>query len=101
MKNITISVDDETYRRARLWAADRETSISAIVRCILTSLPARSQNRPAAPQPLSGKIHASTVSEADNSPVLVPAWGLTVLRASHRLLKREGLSLTEKHAEDK
>ena len=32
MKNITVSVDDETYRRARIKAAERDTSVSGMVR---------------------------------------------------------------------
>jgi hypothetical protein len=35
MKNITVSVDDGTYRRARVKAAERETSISALVKNFL------------------------------------------------------------------
>ena len=31
MKNITVSVDDETYRKARVRAAELETSVSAVV----------------------------------------------------------------------
>jgi len=38
MKNITVSVDDETYRRARIKAAERETSISALVKRFLDEL---------------------------------------------------------------
>ncbi|WP_342361546.1 DUF6364 family protein [Terrarubrum flagellatum] len=38
MKNITVSVDDDTYRRARVKAAERDTSVSALVRDYLTSL---------------------------------------------------------------
>ena len=38
MKNITVSVDDETYRRARIKAAEHETSISALVKRFLTEL---------------------------------------------------------------
>jgi plasmid stability protein len=38
MKNITVSVDDETYRRARIKAAERDTSVSALVREFLQSL---------------------------------------------------------------
>jgi plasmid stability protein len=38
MKNITVSLDDETYRRARIIAAQRETSVSALVRRFLTEL---------------------------------------------------------------
>lgn len=39
MKNITISVDDQTYRRARLAAARREKSVSALVRDLINDLP--------------------------------------------------------------
>ncbi|MBV6487152.1 MAG: hypothetical protein GHHEDOFH_01095 [Pseudorhodoplanes sp.] len=38
MKNITVSVDDETYRQARVKAAERNTSISALVRDFLSGL---------------------------------------------------------------
>lgn len=38
MKNITVSVDDDTYRVARIKAAERETSVSALVKGFLTSL---------------------------------------------------------------
>jgi plasmid stability protein len=36
MKNITVSVDDETYRKARIRAAELDTSVSAVVRKLLT-----------------------------------------------------------------
>lgn len=39
VKNITISVDDLTYRRARLAAARREKSVSALVRDLINDLP--------------------------------------------------------------
>jgi plasmid stability protein len=38
MKNITVSVDDETYRKARIKAAERDTSVSALVRAFLIEL---------------------------------------------------------------
>ena len=38
MKNITVSLDDETYRRARIAAAERDTSVSALVKQYLGSL---------------------------------------------------------------
>jgi predicted transcriptional regulator len=38
MKNITVSLDDETYRRARMIAAQRDTSVSALVKRFLTEL---------------------------------------------------------------
>ncbi|WP_119421105.1 hypothetical protein [Desertibaculum subflavum] len=40
MKNITVSVDDETYRRARIAAAQRDTSVSALVKHFLTEIAA-------------------------------------------------------------
>jgi plasmid stability protein len=41
MKNITVSVDDETYRRARIRAAEQDTSVSALVKRFLTELALR------------------------------------------------------------
>ena len=38
MKNITVSVDDETYRRARIKAAEQDTSVSALVKRFLVQL---------------------------------------------------------------
>jgi uncharacterized protein YdaU (DUF1376 family) len=38
VKNITASLDDDTYRRARMIAAERETSVSALVRQFLVEL---------------------------------------------------------------
>ena len=38
MKNITVSLDDETYRRARMIAAQRDTSVSAMVKRFLLDL---------------------------------------------------------------
>ena len=40
MKNITVSLDDETYRRARMIAAQRDTSVSALVKRFLADLTA-------------------------------------------------------------
>jgi plasmid stability protein len=38
VKNITVSVPDEVYRRARVRAAARDTSVSALVREFLAGL---------------------------------------------------------------
>jgi hypothetical protein len=38
MKNITVSVDDDIYRRARVAAAERGTSVSALVKRHLITL---------------------------------------------------------------
>lgn len=40
MKNITVSVDEETYRRARIRAAEEDTSVSALVKGFLIELAA-------------------------------------------------------------
>jgi hypothetical protein len=38
MKNITVSVDEDTYRRARIKAAEQDTSVSALVKRFLSEL---------------------------------------------------------------
>ena len=38
MKNITVSLPDEVYRRARIRAAERDTSVSALVREFLSKM---------------------------------------------------------------
>jgi len=38
VKNITVTVDEETYRRARIRAAELDTSVSALVKRYLVEL---------------------------------------------------------------
>ena len=38
MKNITVSIDEHTYRQARIVAAQRDSSVSALVKQFLVSL---------------------------------------------------------------
>lgn len=38
MKNITVSVSEDVYRAARMWAAEHDTSVSALVAEYLGSL---------------------------------------------------------------
>lgn len=38
MKNITVSVSDQTHRDARIWAAENNTSISAAVEYVLENV---------------------------------------------------------------
>jgi hypothetical protein len=38
-KNITVAVSDGTYRKARVWAAKHNTSVSEIVQTLLDYLP--------------------------------------------------------------
>ena len=39
MRNITVCIPDDAYLRARVWAAERDTSISAVGRYLLETLP--------------------------------------------------------------
>ena len=41
MKNITVSVPDDVYRSARILAAERDTSVSALVAAYLSTLSKR------------------------------------------------------------
>ena len=55
MKNITVTVPETTYFKARVWAAEHETSISAVVAYLLAILPthkaaARQFSQPDPPQ---------------------------------------------------
>ncbi len=47
MKNITVSVDEGTYRRARIRAAELDTSVSALVRSYLRGIVGDSGGRSA------------------------------------------------------
>lgn len=51
MKNITVSVDEETHRLARIRAAERDMSVSALVRDFLRRL-------------ATGRVDGSTASES-------------------------------------
>lgn len=50
VKNITVAVDDETYRGARIAAAEADTSVSAMVRRFLQEIAAR-RRQPLSPVP--------------------------------------------------
>ena len=52
MRNITVSVDDETYRRSRIRAAELDTSVSALVRNYLCTLAMDSAGSASAETPL-------------------------------------------------
>jgi hypothetical protein len=38
MPNITITVSDDVYRIARIWAAQNDTTVTALVRTVLQTL---------------------------------------------------------------
>jgi hypothetical protein len=39
MRNITVTIPDDVYTRARVWAAQRDISVSAVVKYLLETLP--------------------------------------------------------------
>jgi hypothetical protein len=49
MRNITVTVTDETYKIARIWAAQRDKSLSSVVAELLRTLPNIEQARRALP----------------------------------------------------
>jgi hypothetical protein len=52
MKNITVTVSDQAYRNARVWAAQRETSLSRIVQYLISTLPTMARATRAFPSPI-------------------------------------------------
>ena len=55
MRNITVAIDDQTYRNIRLWCAMRDISVSRVVQTFLIDLPRLENVRrfplPQAPDP--------------------------------------------------
>jgi plasmid stability protein len=71
MKNITLKIDDETYRRARLRAAEKGTSVSAMVRTILESLEEKQAEEENAEQTRVKRLlelYAAADTHAKNEP---------------------------------
>jgi plasmid stability protein len=65
MKNITISLDDETYRMARIAAARRDASVSSLVRQYLQTL-AATEVTPEKPAPELDSLLAEIASRHPN-----------------------------------
>ena len=64
MKNVTIALDDETHRKARVRAAELGTSLSALVRDYLNSMAAGSVPAPAGVREMQAQFkHADTAKE--------------------------------------
>ena len=84
MKNITVSVDEETYRLARVRAAESDTSVSALVRDFLEEL-----------------VHGETREERFGRLKRLQDETLEAIRASGRGLRAEDmLSRDELHDRD-
>lgn len=68
MKNVTIALDDETHRLARIRAAELGTSLSAMVKAYLQAV--ASGAAPAAPSPAGVREMAQTFQQMPKSEFL-------------------------------
>jgi hypothetical protein len=66
MRNITVSVADVTYREARIWAAENNTSISAAVEYMLENIRGILSVRKPPPQPRRGNRYELPQSFSSN-----------------------------------
>jgi plasmid stability protein len=71
MKNITITIDDETHRAARIRAAELGTSVSAIVKAYLQELVDGSLAQSGVREVPMPFKHAPVASKPDGPPWLV------------------------------
>ena len=75
MKNITLKIDDETYRKARIRASQEGTSVSAMVREFLLSLEKSKVDEEQAEQTRVKRLqelYARADARAKNSPPREP-----------------------------
>ena len=63
MRNITVAVSDGAYRRARVWAAQHDTSISAVVGYCIEHLP----GMPVAQQAVASLKSNSIITQTDET----------------------------------
>jgi hypothetical protein len=68
-RNITIAVPDAIYLKARVWAAEHDTSISAVVAYLLATLP----NHKRAAQQFPASTSANPVSSANPRSSRLPS----------------------------
>jgi hypothetical protein len=62
MRNITVTVPDDVYLRARVWAAERDTSVSAVVKYLLETMPGMTRSNLAFPDRNSNHVNTSASS---------------------------------------
>jgi hypothetical protein len=62
MRNITVTVPDDVYLRARVWAAERDTSVSAVVKYLLETMPGMKRSNLAFPARNSNRVNTSASS---------------------------------------
>lgn len=75
MKNITVSVSDQAYREARVWAAERDTSLSRVVQYFISTLPGLKPAARKFPLPDAAAIKSDSTTSVENStqkPALSP-----------------------------
>ena len=65
MPNITLSVDDETYRAARIFAAQNNATVSSLVRQYLQNLTAAAEASPRSANLFAALDQAGSFSAAD------------------------------------
>jgi hypothetical protein len=70
MKNVTIALDDETHRQARIRAAELGTSLSALVKQYLTGLAERGAPAPSGVREMQAPFKAAAET-VDGPPWLV------------------------------
>jgi hypothetical protein len=65
-RNVTIAIDEDLYRRARVWAAERDTTLSTVVSVLLATVPTMA--RAAQRFPLPGQAPASPTPAPARTP---------------------------------
>jgi hypothetical protein len=66
MKNITVTISNNAYSRARVWAAGRNTSVSALVAGLIEKLPGISRAKCVSPPAKPNEINPATRPSASN-----------------------------------
>jgi hypothetical protein len=89
MRNITVAISDDTYRRARIWAAERNGSISAIVQYLLETLPGIRRSALAFPV-ASTKTDPPPQKKAENTSETVKGHPTNAKSATSRRLSHRG-----------
>jgi hypothetical protein len=74
MKSLTITINDNLYRQARIWAARRNKTVSFLVMSILEDLPGclRWLDPSTAPKPSPSRAHRPEIciDLEDNGPII-------------------------------
>lgn len=70
-KNITVSVDEQTHRKARIFAAEKGTSVSALVREYLQNLSSQPSTR--YPEPHGDQLEG-VANRRENLRNLLAEW---------------------------